>query len=80
MPLRKDLPSTYASYFTAHPEYKLFADQAARTVEVPNVTGSIDIWQEFRNQWSKSVIFGKADVDASLTAAAKKADELASKS
>ena len=30
----------------------LFADQAARTVEVPNVPNSIEIWQEFRDQWS----------------------------
>ena len=37
MPLRKDVSTAYASYFTANPDYKLFADQAARTVEVPNV-------------------------------------------
>src|SRR3954469_4666167 len=55
MPLRTDLPTTYADYFAKNPAYKLFAAQAARTVEVPNVPGSIEIWQSFRDQWSKSV-------------------------
>jgi multiple sugar transport system substrate-binding protein len=80
MPLRTNLPATYASYFSAHPEYKTFAAQAARTVEVPNVTGSIEIWQAFRDEWTKSVIFGKAPVESSLTAAAQKADQLAGQS
>src|SRR3954454_6912355 len=44
MPIRKDLPTTYAAYFKAHPEYSLFASQAARTVEVPNVPNSVEIW------------------------------------
>ncbi|MGZ4616489.1 MAG: extracellular solute-binding protein [Actinomycetes bacterium] len=80
MPLRTDLPTTYSDYFAKNPDYKLFAAQAARTVEVPNVTGSIEIWQAFRDQWTKSVIFGKAPVDASLTAAANKINSLASQS
>ena len=46
------------------------AAEAAHTVEVPNVANSIEIWQTFRDAWSKSVIFGKAPVGASLTAAA----------
>ena len=37
MPLRTDLEGTYADYFKSHPEYVDFADQASRTVEVPNV-------------------------------------------
>jgi multiple sugar transport system substrate-binding protein len=80
MPLRTDLPNAYPDYFAANPDYKLFAAQAARTVEVPNVNSSIEIWQAFRDQWTKSVIFGKAPVDASITAAAKKIDELAAQS
>ena len=60
MPLRKDLHGAYADYFTKNPDYKAFADQAARTVEVPNVPNSIEIWQTFRDAYSKSVIFGKA--------------------
>jgi multiple sugar transport system substrate-binding protein len=77
MPLRTDLAGAYPAYFSAHAAYKTFGAQASRTVEVPNVTGSIEIWQAFRDDWSKSVIFGKAPVAASLTAAAQKATELA---
>jgi len=80
MPLRTDLAGAYPAYFSAHPEYKTFAAQAARTVEVPNVASSIEIWQAFRDEWTKSVIFAKAPVDASLTAAATKIDELAKQS
>jgi multiple sugar transport system substrate-binding protein len=78
--LRTDLPAVYPAYFAANPAYKTFGAQAARTVEVPNVTGSVEIWQAFRDDWSKSVIFGKAPVAASLTAAAQKATELAGQS
>ena len=80
MPLRTDLPTAYPDYFAKNPDYKLFAAQAARTVEVPNVSSSIEIWQAFRDEWTKSVIFAKAPVDASMTAAAKKIDELAAQS
>ena len=77
MPIREDLPGTYADYFAEHPEYKLFADQAARTVEVPNVPNSVEIWQQFRDEYAASVIFEKSSVDEALTKAAAKADELA---
>ncbi len=80
MPLRTDLPTAYPDYFAKNPDYKLFAAQAARTVEVPNVSSSIEIWQAFRDEWTKSVIFAKAPVDESMTAAAKKIDELAAQS
>ncbi|CAN5512905.1 extracellular solute-binding protein [soil metagenome] len=80
MPIRSDLPTTYADYFKSHPEYQTFADQAARTVEVPNVPNSVEIWQEIRDTYSSSVIFGKTPVDSALSKAASKADELASKS
>jgi multiple sugar transport system substrate-binding protein len=80
MPLRTDLAAAYPAYFKANPAYKTFGAQAARTVEVPNVTGSIEIWQAFRDDWTKSVIFGKAPVGTSLTAAAQKATELAGQS
>ena len=80
MPLRKDLTTVYADYLTANPDYKTFAAQAARTVEVPNVTNSIAIWQAFRDGYSSSVIFGKTPVDASLTSAAAKVTALAGQS
>ncbi len=77
MPLRKDVSTVFAGYLTANPDYKLFADQAARTVEVPNVANSVQIWQTFRDAWSGSVIFGKSDPKAALTAAATQIDSLA---
>ncbi len=80
MPLRKDVASTYADYFAKNPDYKTFADQAARTVEVPNVPNSITIWQTFRDAYSKSVIFGQEDPGAALDGAAQKVDQLAAQS
>lgn len=78
MPLRQNLTQQYASYFAAHPEYKTFAAEAAHVVEVPNVSNSIEIWQTFRDAWSKSVIFGKQDPNQALAAAAAKINTLAS--
>ncbi len=80
MPIRQDLPTTYADYFEEHPEYKLFADQAARTVEIPNVPNSVEIWQQFRDAYAASVIFGKSSIEDALTKAAAKADDLAGQS
>jgi multiple sugar transport system substrate-binding protein len=80
MPIRTDLPATYAAYFASHPEYKTFADQAARTVEVPNTPNSVEIWQEIRDNYSSSVIFGKTPVDKAISEAASKADDLAAQS
>lgn len=67
MPLRTDLPGTYTDYFKANPEYSLFAAQAARTVEVPNVPNSVEIWQDFRKAWSSAVIFGQSDPTKTFT-------------
>ncbi|HET6297765.1 MAG TPA: extracellular solute-binding protein [Kribbella sp.] len=80
MPLRADVAGTYPEYFAKNPDYKQFADQAARTVEVPNVPNSITIWQNFRDAYSKSVIFGQEDPGAALDGAAQKVDQLAAQS
>ena len=77
MPLREDL-GHLPGLLQEDPDV-LFADQAARTVEVPNVPNSIEIWQEFRDQWSSAVIFGKTSVDEALSTA-DKAAELAGQS
>jgi multiple sugar transport system substrate-binding protein len=77
MPLRKDLPTAYPEYFSKNPTYQQFADQAGRTVEVPNVPNSVAIWQAFRDAYSESVIFGKKPVPDAFSAAAEKADQLA---
>lgn len=78
MPMRVGLPAAYPDYFTAHPAYRQFADQVARTVEVPNVANSIAIWQAFRDAYSESVIFGTTPVVTSFATAATKVDGLAS--
>jgi multiple sugar transport system substrate-binding protein len=80
MPLRENLETVFPDYFKANPDYTAFAAQAARTVEVPNVANSIEIWQKFRDQYTSSVIFGKTTVDAGLTKAASQIDELAGQS
>ncbi len=80
MPLRSDLEGTYADYFESHPEYVSFADQASRTVEVPNVANSIEIWQKFRDAYSSSVIFGETPPDDALPGAADEITELAGQS
>ncbi|WP_270352243.1 extracellular solute-binding protein [Microbacterium testaceum] len=77
MPLRTDLTSTYADYFAANPSYEQFGDQAARTVEVPNVQNSVEIWQAFRDDYSKAVIFGEGDVNTFLSDAKTRIDQLA---
>jgi len=80
IPLRKDVTAAFPDFFAKNPDYKTFADQAARTVEVPNVANSITIWQTFRDAYSKSVIFGQQDPGAALDQAAQKIDQLASQS
>jgi len=77
MPVRSDLATAYPDYFKANPSYAMFATQAGHIVEVPNVNNSIQIWQTFRDAWTKSVIFGKQDVQSAMTAAAKTIDTLA---
>jgi multiple sugar transport system substrate-binding protein len=78
MPLRQNLEQAYAAYFTANPDYKTFAAEAAHVVEVPNVPNSIEAWQTFRDAWSNSVIFGKQDPGQALSAAASKINQLVS--
>jgi multiple sugar transport system substrate-binding protein len=80
MPLRSDLATAFPAYFQSHPEYKDFASFASRTVEVPNVANSIEIWQKFRDQYSSSVIFAKTAPDAGLATAASAIDKLAGQS
>jgi multiple sugar transport system substrate-binding protein len=67
MPLRTNVATVYASYLSTHPSYKMFADQVARTVEVPNVNNSIAIWQAFRDSYSSSVTLAAAPVSAVST-------------
>ncbi len=76
MPMRSDVLGTYADYFEANPDYVPFAEQADRTVEVPNVPNSIEVWQTFRDAWSESVIFGDSDPQEAMTSAADAINDL----
>jgi multiple sugar transport system substrate-binding protein len=78
MPMRKDLTTTYADYFAENPLYKQFADQASRTVEVPNVSNSVEVWQTFRTAYAKSVIFGNQSIDEAFAGASDKVNQLVS--
>ena len=76
MPMRTDITAAFPEYFASKPEYKLFADQANRTVEVPNVPNSVEMWQEFRAAYSKAVIFGQQTPEEAFGAAAEKIKSL----
>jgi multiple sugar transport system substrate-binding protein len=76
MPMRTDLVTAYPDYFKSHAEYEAFADQASRTVEVPIVPNSIEMWQTFRTSYSESVIFGKKPIAESFNEAATKIKSL----
>lgn len=76
MPLRQGTQQQYAAYFKANPAYNTFATEAAHVVEVPNVPNSIEMWQTFRDAWSKSVIFGKQSPNDALAGASSKINKL----
>jgi multiple sugar transport system substrate-binding protein len=76
MPTIPDVLSAYPDFFAKNPAYKPFAELAPGVVEVPNVPNSVRIWQEFRDQWSKSVIFGGGAIDSTLADTAQSIDDL----
>lgn len=76
MPIRTGLTEAYPDFFQEKPEYAQFAAVAERTVDVPNVPNSIEVWQTFRDEYSKAVIFGETDIPSALQAAADKIDTL----
>ncbi|MGW1465734.1 extracellular solute-binding protein [Streptomyces sp. NPDC002308] len=76
MPMREDLTSRYPDFFAKKPVYTAFARQAQHVVEVPNVPGSVDIWQAFRDEWTKSVVFGEEPTGTGLRKASDKISKL----
>ncbi|MDQ2762332.1 MAG: extracellular solute-binding protein, partial [Pseudomonadota bacterium] len=76
MPMRVGLQRLYPSYFAENPQYRPFAGEAAHIVEVPDVPNSIEVWQTFRDAWSKSVIFGQESPARAIAAAATKINQL----
>jgi len=55
----------------------MFADQANRTVDVPNVSNSVKVWQTFRDASTLAVITGEGDPTTALKGAATAIDKLA---
>jgi multiple sugar transport system substrate-binding protein len=78
MPLRVDLTTAFPEYFKKNPDYKTFAEQAGLTVDVPNVSNSVEVWQTFRDMWTGAVIFGEGDIPSALSDAAASIDTLVS--
>ena len=77
-PLRTEIATTYADYVAENPEYELFADQADRTTDVPSVVNGIQIWQTFRDDWSRSVLYDRQAIPAALSQAATQINDLVS--
>ncbi len=78
MPLRQNLPDTYADYFEANPTYTQFGDQASRTIEVPGGSNTVEMLQDLRDAYTKAVIAGDGDLEEAMKAAADKVTALAS--
>ncbi|NLU72859.1 extracellular solute-binding protein [Streptomyces sp. HNM0575] len=76
MPMRPDLLKTYGDWFAKNPGYRKFAGQADRIVEVPNVAGSVDMWQALRDRWTASVVFGREPTGPALRDASDKISQL----
>ncbi|MFF1572336.1 ABC transporter substrate-binding protein [Leifsonia sp. NPDC058292] len=76
MPIRDDLATVYADYFAAHPDYKEFGSQSARTVDDPSGPNTVAQLQALRNAYTKSVISGSGSVEDAFKAAAEKIDKL----
>jgi multiple sugar transport system substrate-binding protein len=76
MPLRQRLVPTYPDFFSQNPIYEQFAALVSRTVDVPNIPNSVEVWQTFRDEWSASVIFATKSVTEALHSAADKINQL----
>jgi multiple sugar transport system substrate-binding protein len=76
MPIRKDLASVYSSYFDAHPAYKQFGAQSARTADDPTGTNTIAQLQALRDAWTKAVVNQSGTVEDAFKAASDKIDKL----
>jgi multiple sugar transport system substrate-binding protein len=76
MPIRKDVASVYSSYFDAHPAYKEFGAQSARTTDDPTGTNTIAQMQALRDAYTKAVVNGNGSIQDAFAAASQKIDKL----
>ena len=76
MPIRSDLQTVYADYFSSHPAYKEFGAQAAHTADDPTGTNTIAQMQALRDAYTKAVVNGSGSVEDAFKAASDKIDKL----
>lgn len=76
MPIRTDVATTYADYFSKHPDYKEFGAQSAHTADDPTGTNTIAQMQALRDAYTKAVVNGSGSVEDAFKAAAQKIDKL----
>lgn len=76
MPIRTDVSSVYADYFSSHPAYKEFGAQSEHTADDPTGTNTIAQMQALRDAYSKAVINGNGSVEDAFKAASTKIDQL----
>ena len=80
MPIRTDLPTTYAVLQVAPGVQDVRRPGLAHRRGARTCPNSVQIWQEIRDNYSSAVIFGKTPVDDAIKKAADKADDLAGQS
>ncbi|MGO4299762.1 ABC transporter substrate-binding protein [Leifsonia sp. RAF41] len=76
MPIRTDVATTFADYFSSHPAYKEFGIQSAHTTDDPTGTNTIAQMQALRDAYTKAVVNGSGSVEDAFKAAAQKIDKL----
>jgi len=76
MPIRTDVATTFADYFSSHPAYKEFGIQSAHTTDDPTGSNTIAQMQALRDAYTKAVVNGSGSVEDAFKAAAQKIDKL----
>jgi multiple sugar transport system substrate-binding protein len=76
MPIRSNVATVYADYFSSHPAYKEFGAQSEHTTDDPTGTNTIAQLQALRDAYTKAVVNGSGSVEDAFKAAADKIDKL----
>ncbi|OZG68560.1 extracellular solute-binding protein [Bifidobacterium eulemuris] len=76
IPMREDDEGVFDEYAAQNPDYEPFIEQAQRMSDVPSLTNSTEVWQEFRKLWSSDIIFGGASSEQFVADAASAVNDL----
>jgi multiple sugar transport system substrate-binding protein len=76
MPIRGDVATVFADYFSSHPAYKEFGLQSAHTTDDPTGSNTIAQMQALRDAYTKAVVNGSGSVEDAFKSAAQKIDKL----